>query len=77
MSICDLDLLERVTSVQRAVVTLNRDDFKRLQRENPNHAGVIICTEDPDRIGQAWRIDQAINKMSELRGKLIRVYRPA
>ena len=40
----------------------------------PEHAGIIICTEDPDRVGQAERIARAIT--GYLEGKLIRVYRP-
>lgn len=31
---------------------------------------------DPDREGQAHRITAAIAEMVELRGKLVRVYRP-
>ena len=76
-SITDSDLLARATVTNRAVLTLNRIDFKRLHRQTPNHAGIIICTEDPDRLGQAERITVAIAEIADLRGKLIRVYRPA
>jgi predicted nuclease of predicted toxin-antitoxin system len=76
-SITDTDILARATVANRALVTLNRIDFKRLHRQIPNHAGIIICTEDPDRMGQAKRIAAAIAEMVDLRGKLIRVYRPA
>jgi Domain of unknown function (DUF5615) len=75
-SITDRDLLARATVINRAFLTLNRIDFKRLHRQMPNHAGIIICTEDPDRPGQAKRITAAIAEMADLRGKLIRVYRP-
>ena len=75
-SITDGALLARATETDRALRTLNRIDFKRLHRQVPNHAGIIICTEDPDREGQAHRITAAIAEMVELRGKLIRVYRP-
>jgi hypothetical protein len=51
-------------------------DFKRLHIRMPGHAGIIICTEDPDRIGQAQRIAEAIAEAGDLRAKLIRVYRP-
>jgi hypothetical protein len=60
----------------RAIVTLNRVDFKRLHIRMPGHAGIIICTEDPDRIGQAQRIAEAIAEAGDLRAKLIRVYHP-
>ena len=75
-SITDRDLLARAIELDRAIVTLNRLDFKRLHLEMPHHAGIIICTEDPDRIGQAQRINEAIAKASNIRGQLIRVYRP-
>jgi predicted nuclease of predicted toxin-antitoxin system len=75
-AITDTDVLARATELGRALLTLNRRDFKRLHVEVPNHAGIIICTEDPDRIGQAERISKAIAETDELHGKLIRVYRP-
>jgi hypothetical protein len=74
-SVTDGQLLERATQLDRAVVTLNRQDFKRLHREVPDHAGIIICTEDPDRAGQAQRISESIVSSGEIAGKLIRVYR--
>ena len=52
-AITDADLLARATELKRALITLNRQDFKRLHLQIPNHAGIIICTEDPDRLGQA------------------------
>ena len=76
-SITDTDVLARATVTNRALVTLNRIDFRRLHRQIPNHAGIIICTEDPDRPGQAKRIAAAIAEMVDLKGKLIRAYRPA
>ena len=75
-SITDRELLERATEIGRAVLTLNRLDFKRLHIQLPDHAGIIICTEDPDRVGQAQRIDESIAAMDHLYGRLIRVYRP-
>src|SRR2546422_9497488 len=52
-SIPDEDLLARATEIGRTLLTINRLDFKRLHRRMPDHAGIIICTEDPDRVGQA------------------------
>ncbi|MGA1411642.1 MAG: DUF5615 family PIN-like protein, partial [Prochlorotrichaceae cyanobacterium] len=40
----------------RVVLTLNRKDFKRLHKLFPNHAGIIICTDDRDRLALAERI---------------------
>ena len=75
-SIIDLHLLARATELGRAILTLNRLDFKRLHAHVLDHAGIVICTEDPDRIGQARRIADAITEAGDLRQKLIRVYRP-
>jgi hypothetical protein len=74
-SVTDRQLLERATEIGRALVTLNRLDFKRLHSHFPQHAGIIICTEDPDRLGQAQRIAESIAATGELTGQLLRVYR--
>jgi predicted nuclease of predicted toxin-antitoxin system len=74
-SVTDQELLARATDLGRAVLTLNRLDFKRLHLSAPRHSGIIICTEDPDRLGQAQRIVEAISEAGELPGRLIRVYR--
>ena len=75
-SITDQDLLARAIELKRAILTLNRLDFKRLHRQMPDHAGIVICTEDPDRIGQAQRITESLATASDVRGQLLRVYRP-
>ena len=75
-SLTDKALLERATEIHCAVLTLNRLDFKRLHLQLPGHAGIIICTEDPDRVGQAQRISESIAALEELAGQLIRIYRP-
>jgi hypothetical protein len=62
---------------QRAVLTLNRWDFIRLHQIQPEHAGIIVCTQDPDVGGQANRIHQAIQSVDTLAGQLVRVNRPA
>ena len=67
-------VLARATELRRAILTMNRLDFKRLHFQVPEHAGIVICTEDPDRVGQAKRIAEAIT--GDLERKLIRVYRP-
>lgn len=70
-AISDEDLLARATETGRAV------DFKRLHRQHADHAGIIICTEDPGRVGQAGRVVTAIEQAGELQGQLIQVYRPS
>jgi|SRR6185503_1897394 len=76
-SLTDLAILTRATELGRVMLTLNRRDFKRLHHQMPDHAGIIICTEDPDRFGQARRIAESIHSTDELRGLLIRVNRRA
>jgi predicted nuclease of predicted toxin-antitoxin system len=75
-AISDTDVLRRAAELERAVLTLNRKDFKRLHEQNSNHAGIIICTEDADRSGQAQRISERIFKLKNLNNQLVRVYRP-
>ena len=76
-SVSDRQLLERATEIGRALLTLNRLDFKRLHFQFPEHAGIIICTEDPDRLGQAQRIAESLAGKGDLAGQLVRVYRPS
>jgi len=72
----DPDVPARATQLGRAVVTNNRKDFHRLHRADPNHAGVITYTDDPDRPAIARRIDAAIGPLPSLAGQLVRVIRP-
>ena len=74
--ISDEQVLAFATSQKRAVLTVNRGDFIRLHRMNPNHAGIIACSEDLDRQRLASRIHQVITADNTLIGKLIRVNRP-
>jgi predicted nuclease of predicted toxin-antitoxin system len=76
LKIPDELVLEFASSEERVVLTLNRKDFKRLHRLQPNHAGIIICTDDADRSALATRIHAAILTDSPLSNKLISVVRP-
>jgi hypothetical protein len=75
-SIDDDAVLIFATQLNRTLLTINRHDFIREHTRNPNHAGIIVCTQDPDTEGQAQRIHQAIKDNEPLAGKLIRVNRP-
>jgi len=75
-AIPDEAVLAFAVAQSRALITLNRRDFIRLHRTSPDHAGIIVCTQDADATGQAQRIHQAIEAASELQGELIRVNRP-
>lgn len=77
LGIPDEAVLAFAISDNRAVLTLNRQDFIRLHRANPEHGGIIVSTNDPDRIQMATRISQAIAAEEPLHGKLVRVVRPA
>jgi predicted nuclease of predicted toxin-antitoxin system len=76
LGIPDPEVLAFAISEDRAVVTLNRYDFIRLHRLQPNHSGIIVCTEDRNLERLATRIHEAISAEGTLRGKLIRVNRP-
>ncbi len=73
----DPDVLAFASSEQRAVITENRKDFFRLHRIQPDHAGIIACTNDRNWEALANRINVAITAAESLQGKLIRVVRPA
>jgi len=60
----------------RAVVTHNRKDFRYLHAANPDHKGIITCSEDLDFIGLADRIHEAIAALPQLSGHFIRIVRP-
>ena len=72
----DAQILALAGLEERAVVTLNRRDFFRLHREQPDHRGIIACTFDPDFAGQASRIHTALPVDGVLNGILLRVNRP-
>jgi hypothetical protein len=55
---------------------MDRRDFLRLHRAAPTHAGIVVCTFDPDFEGQARRIHSAIEAIEDLHGRVIRIYRP-
>ena len=71
----DGSVLEFATRENRAVLTLNRLHFIRLHRQRPDHAGIIVCTFDPDFAAQAGRIHAAIAGQDSLAQQLIRVNR--
>lgn len=73
----DEEVIAYAIEHQRAVITMNRRHFVRLHRELSHHYGVIVCTQDPDLIGQAKRIDSALKEYPTLDNELVRVYRPS
>ena len=73
----DDEVLAFACAAGRAVLTINRRDFIRQHRQQPNHTGIIVCTADLDFIGQVQRIHTAIEAANSLVNQLIRVNRPA
>jgi hypothetical protein len=61
----------------RIVITLNRRHFIRLHHTTPAHAGIIVCTFDPDFVALAQRIHRALEAHPPMAGQLVRVNRPA
>ena len=72
----DEEVLKYAISCDRAIITLNRYDFRRLHRLNHDHAGIIVCSKDLNWERLATRINQAIGDLESLKGQLITVNRP-
>lgn len=72
-AIPDDAVLAFASQQNRAVLTLNRRDFIRLHQQGANHAGIVVCKDDRDKIQLAKRISQAIQTELALAGKLVRV----
>lgn len=76
-SVSDEEVLSFAIETQRIVLTLNRKHFIRLHKFHPRHFGIIVCSFDPDFLGQAERIHDVVNSKPDISGELIRVNRPA
>jgi len=73
----DLEVLAFAIADDRAVLTQNRRDFVKLHRSQPDHTGMIICSDDQNFARLAERTHAAITIEEFLPGKLIRVKRPS
>lgn len=71
----DDQVLAFATLEGRAVLTLNRRDFIKLHKQNPTHAGIIVCTVDADYARLANRILAQVAAAGSLAGQLLRVSR--
>ena len=76
-AIPDAEVLAFAIAEQRAVLTLNRLHFIRLHYTVPEHAGIVVCTFDPDFAAFAQRIHDALEAQPQMTGQLVRVNRPA
>lgn len=71
----DEAVLEFATAQGRAVLTHNRRDFIRLHRERPGHAGIVVCTDNPDFADLAAKVHAVLDGLDSLDGRLVRVNR--
>ncbi|TAG91188.1 MAG: hypothetical protein EAZ19_21005 [Oscillatoriales cyanobacterium] len=72
----DDDVLKFAHQQERAVITLNRQDFIELHKLVKEHSGIILCKEcqgDFDYEQQALKIHELILDFSELKSRLFRV----
>lgn len=76
-AIPDEIVLSLASADQRAVLTLNRKHFIQLHRLIAEHAGIVVCSFDPDFIGQAQRIHATLAAMETLFNQLVRINRPS
>ncbi len=71
----DEEVLAFAIAEKRAVLTHNRQDFIRLHRLNPEHEGIIVCTDNPDFPALAAKVHEQLQAVESLEGLLIRVNR--
>jgi hypothetical protein len=73
----DEEVFRFAVSQRRTLLTQNRLHFLRLhQRSGVAHAGIVICTYDPDFNRLASQIHEQVAGRDVLNGLLLRVYRP-
>lgn len=72
----DGEVLDFASRQGRILVTLNRRHFVRLHMDGATHAGIIVCTVDPDFQRQAKAISAAVKNNPDVKEKLIRINRP-
>lgn len=75
-SLTDEEVLSVASDKKGALLTANRRHFIQLHRRQPNHSGIIVCTFDPNFIGQAQRIADALGDLTSIDNELVKIYRP-
>jgi hypothetical protein len=76
-AIPDAEVLAFAIAELRSVVTLNRRHFIQLHHATPEHAGIVVCTFDPDFAALVLRIHTALEARPQMTGHLVRVHRSA
>ena len=73
----DREVLADATAEDRAVLTHNHADFRRLHRQGIPHEGIISCSQDTqDPVSLARRIHDAITAAPTLANRFVRIIRP-
>jgi hypothetical protein len=76
-SVPDSEVLAFAAAEHRILLSHNRRDFLRLHRHRTaDHAGIVLCTFDPDFSRQAQRIHDTVTAAPEMLNQLFRVNRP-
>jgi predicted nuclease of predicted toxin-antitoxin system len=72
----DPEVLAFATAESRILLSHNRRHFIKLhQRRTESHAGIVLCTFDPDFAEQARRIQESIAAVPQMEDQLVRVNR--
>jgi hypothetical protein len=74
LAVPDTEVLEFAIAHSRAVITLNAP-LRQAPSPRPAHAGIVVCSFDPDFTAPARRIHEAVEPYPDLAGTLIRVNR--
>ena len=69
-------VLQRASELDRVLITFNRKDFIKLHNENQKHAGIVVCTIDPNFQELADRVNELLEQSEPLTGQLLRINRP-
>jgi predicted nuclease of predicted toxin-antitoxin system len=73
----DPEVLHYATSLNRAVITMNRRDFIRLHTQTPQHKGIVICRSNTDWKKIAQAIHSHLSLFESIDGQLIRIKLPS
>jgi predicted nuclease of predicted toxin-antitoxin system len=73
--IADKEVLSFAISLRRAILTFDKDFFK-LHRENSNHYGIILCTENRNYRQLSQIIHAKLSNIPQIEKQLIRITKP-
>lgn len=71
----DEEVLAFANAQARILITLNRRHFVGLHTTGQPHAGLVVCTFNPDFEALARRVHEALAAEPDMDGKLVRVNR--